>query len=228
MRSVSVIIPVYNEADTVEQGVLEINSFLKNKINDYEIIIVESGSSDGTSEKCDKIAREQPPIKVIHEGGRYGFGSALKLGYRHATKDLLWLITTDLPFPLETILKAMPLLDKFDCVLSYRSHDPRKLGRRIMSLGYNIIAKVIFRLKVKSINSAFKVFKRDTIQNMSLVSTGWFIDTEIVYNIIKRKIPYTEIPVEVIDRKAGRSSIRFSDIIKYIREMVFFLKNKNL
>lgn len=221
--SLSVIVPVYNEIELVEESLVAINSFAENHFGDYEIIVVESGSTDGTAQVCDGIAQSNPRIKVIHEGARNGFGSALRLGYEGATKELLWLVTVDLPFPLETILRALPLLSKYDCVLSYRIKDRRRAHRKIQSFIYNMIVKGCLGLKAKHVNSGFKVFKKDVVENMTLRSNGWFVDAEILYRLKEKSISYVEIPVEVMDRSKGRSSVNCFSPFLVLWELLAFI-----
>ncbi len=91
--SVTVIIPVYNEKNIIVSSLNIINDFLKHNFKDYEILIVESGSTDGSYDICDKVSSNLKNVKVIHEGARNGFGSALKVGYKNAKKDLVWRVS---------------------------------------------------------------------------------------------------------------------------------------
>jgi glycosyltransferase involved in cell wall biosynthesis len=224
--SISVIIPIFNEAKILETSVNAINKFLRENFRNYEVIIVESGSTDGSDKICDKIQRNNSNIFVIHEGGRNGFGSALQIGYKTARNDLLWLVTVDLPFSLEIIHKALPLLSEYDCILSYRCEDKRNVFRKFQSYVYNIVVKVFLGLKVRHVNSAFKVLKREIIQNINFVSNGWFFDAEVIYKLTKIGVPYTEIPVAVIDRRGGRGSVGPSSFINVIKELLFFVYRK--
>ncbi len=220
--SVSVIVPVYNEATALENALVNIDSFLSEHFANYEIIVVESGSTDGSGEICDRFAARLPRLRTIHEGERRGFGSALKLGYKQATKDLAWLVTVDIPFPLEAILEALPLLEKYDCVLSYRSKDPRALHRRFQSIVYNLLVKIALGLKVRQSNSAFKVFRASTAQSLRLRSNGWFIDAETLYRLEQLGVSWVEIPVELKERAVGRSSVSPLTFVAVLKELVFF------
>lgn len=222
--SISVIIPIYNEFEIIENSIAKISSFILDHFSNYELIIIESGSTDGSNELCDKLAVKYKNIKVIHEGKRNGFGSALKNGYKNATKDLVWVVTLDLPFPLESILKAIPLLSNNDCVLSYRCIDNRDCRRKLQSYLYNRIIKLFLGITVKHVNSAFKVFKRKIIQNMELISNGWFIDAEIIYWLQKENISFCEIPVELIDRTLGKSTISLFTPFGILKELFNFKK----
>ncbi len=221
--SISVIIPVYNEEESINKSFSLIYSFLERNFEEFEIIIVESGSTDNSPEFCEKIAAKTKNIFVYHEEARNGFGAALKVGFKHSTKDLVWIVTTDFPFPIESISQAIPLLEDFDCILSYRSLDKRKnLYRKFQSLVYNHLVKWYLGLKFTQINSAFKLYKREVIQGMNLYSNGWFIDAEILYNIQMGNIKYKEIPVPLINRIIGKSSVDFRAPFSIIKEMINF------
>ena len=225
--SLSVIIPVYNEAELLGEAVHRVNTFIAAHFADYELVIIESGSTDGTGELCDRLGAELPAVRVIHEGGRNGFGSALKRGYKEATKDWVWFITADTPFPLESMLEAMKLFPTHDCVLSFRSEDTRKsFFRKIQSVVYNNLVKILLGLRVRHVNSAFKVFKREVIQSLPLISNGWFIDAETLYWLTKRKVKYTEIPVPLIDRTGGHSTITLSTPLTLLKELRHFLRER--
>ncbi|HUU29520.1 MAG TPA: glycosyltransferase family 2 protein [archaeon] len=223
--SISIIVPVYNEAVLLEESVDRIVSFLSTHFTDFEVLLVESGSTDGTAEICDSLVEKFAEVQVVHEGARNGFGSAIKLGYKKAAKDLVCLETVDFPYQIETILHALPLMNQYDCVLSYRSRDCRNsYYRKVQSFVYNSLVRLLLGLRVKHINSAFKMFKRELIQSFDLISNGWFIDAEIVYRVQAKKIKYAEIPVEVTERIKGKSNVSLSAPVSALKELVDFLK----
>ena len=222
--SLSVIVPVYNEVQSIESALEGIDQYLRRSRHDYEILVVESGSTDGTAEACDRLAARSSTVRVIHQSARRGFGSAMKVGYREARKGLLWLVTVDRPFPLECIEQALPLLDTYDCVLSYRSVDPRSVQRRIQSWVYNTLVRVALGLPMRHVNSAFKVIKRDVGQAVALTvrADGWFFDTELLYRIRRRGVSWTEIPVPLLDRGTGASSVGRLTFLWLLRELFTF------
>ena len=225
-RSVSVVVPVYNEKDILAEGVGAMDDFLRAHFDRYEVLIIESGSTDGSSEASDRLAQDYPNVRVIHEGARNGFGSAVRLGYRSARMDLVWLITADLPFPLESVLDALPHLDANDAVLSYRVGDRRSVWRRTQSAVFNLLARRLLHLRTRHINSAFKLFKRDLIQRLSLQSNGWLLDAEILRRLEEAGVPWVEIPVPMIDRHGGSSSIHYTTGLKVARELFEFSANE--
>ncbi len=220
--SVSTVIPVWNELPALGTAVDATHGFLAAHFDDFEIVIVESGSTDGSGEACDRLAEEMPRVDVIHEGAANGFGSALRLGFARAAKDLVWTVSADLPFPLESLLTAVPLLADHDCVLSYRVDDERGAFRRFQSLLYNSLAKSLLGLTVKHVNSTFKVYRREVIQQLPFEADGWLVDTEIVYRLQRSGARFTEIPVPLIDRQAGSSTIRLITPLVIFRDLVKF------
>ncbi len=225
--SISVVVPLYNEAQLVELSIRKIDDFLKEHIDDYEIIIVESGSTDGSSEISSKLEDELDSVIVIHEGSRNGFGSAVRLGYKKANKDLVLFQTVDFCFQMDILLNALPLFDKYDCVLSYRTIDNRPVFNKIRSFIFNSIVKMLLGLKVRHVNSAFKCFKKDTIKQLNLMSNGWLIDTEINYRIQKKNLCYVEIPIGLFDRKVAKSSVNWKTPFFIIKDLLYFLRIKD-
>jgi glycosyltransferase involved in cell wall biosynthesis len=224
-RSVSVVTPVYNERQLLSDAVHSIDRFLAGHLDDYELILVESGSTDGSDVECDRLAAELERVIVIHEGTRRGFGSAVRRGYAAASKELLWLVTVDLPFPLDSLADACQLIDDYPCVLSYRSIDVRGVARKAQSLVYNRLIKLCLGIRARQVNSAFKLLDRQVVQGLPLISDGWFLDAELVYRLERSQVPYTQIPVPLVDRQAGRSSVRLTTSLTLLRELLLFLRH---
>src|ERR1700687_1168006 len=105
-NSFTVIVPVYNEADLVIPSLARIDGFMRSWSADYEILVIESGSTDGSGALCDEAARTSRNVRVIHEPTRAGYGSAIRLGFANATKNLPWMVKLDVPFPPASTLQG--------------------------------------------------------------------------------------------------------------------------
>jgi glycosyltransferase involved in cell wall biosynthesis len=217
------IMPVFNEIELCEDALRRVHGFLATHFPDFEVIIVESGSTDGTTEVCDHLAQELSNVRVIHEVLRNGMGAAMRQGYAHARKPYVFLVTADIPFPLETLSCAVPLLNQHDCVLSFRDEDSRGILRKLQSMIYAWLIKRSLGLRTRCVNSAFKLIPTEFLQSLPLYSTGWFLDAELLYWITQRKLTYAEIPVPLINRTAGKSKVGMTDWLRTIRELVCFL-----
>lgn len=219
-HSISAVIPIYNERAAVPGVIQEIDTFLDAHFDDYEIIIVESGSTDGTAEACDALPALLAWVRVIHEGGRNGLGSAIRTGAAAARKQWVWPLVVDMPFDLESILVALPHLDSCQSVISYRSEDPRSLFRRIQSLVFNTLARALLGVRARHVNSAFKVTERELMQSLHLQQRGWLLDAELIMELDRRGIRYQEIPVRLIERTTGRSSVGPMAAVSAFRDLL--------
>ncbi len=215
--AISAIVPVYNEAELVRGSTQVIADALDRLKLPWEIVLVESGSFDGTGNICDELATADNRIKVIHEGQRNGFGSAIMTGIAAANGERLWIVPVDLPFPLETIEHAMQA--DADAVISFRARDPRSPYRRFQSLVFNRLARFMLGINVRNINSAFKLYRRAAVADMPLQSRGWLIDAEILAHLSRRKAVLKEIPVPLIERSIGQSKVGTFDALHVVREM---------
>jgi dolichol-phosphate mannosyltransferase len=222
VASITTIVPVYNEATGVAAALEQIHAAVKQRFTDQEMLIVESGSTDNSAAICDEVAAQLDGVRVLHQDTRLGFGSALRLGFEQATRDLVWVVSSDLPFPLDVLDTALPLVQDHDCVLSYRSNDDRKLFRRTQSLAYNSLARSTLGLRNTHVNSQFKLYRRQVIQALHIDSEGWFIDTEIIYRLQTEGYRCAEIPVPLTERTTGESTLAVSQPLTSLRELLTF------
>ncbi|NKB88202.1 MAG: glycosyltransferase [Acidobacteria bacterium] len=220
--SLTTIVPVYNEAVGVQAAIEHIHAEARLRFADHQLLIIESGSTDGSAEICDQLAGRLEGVEVIHQAAREGFGSALRLGFAAARKDLVWVVSSDLPFPLDAIDQAIPLVAEHDCVLSYRCDDDRTLFRKGQSWAYNTLARTVLSLGARHVNSQSKLYRRATIQSLPIVSDGWLIDTEIVYRLQRANARCSEIPVPLTERTTGESTLVPTQPLISLRELLSF------
>jgi glycosyltransferase involved in cell wall biosynthesis len=221
MISITAIVPVYNEAGSLASAVRRIHRFLAPRFgHSFEILIIESGSTDGTDAIADDLAGELSEVRVYHEGQRNGFGSAVRLGYAAAKMDWVWLITPDFPFPLEALDQAIKLTSDHDAILSYRAQDNRGRLRQMQSWVFNTLVRWLFDLRVRSVNSAFKVLRRDFLLQAPFRSNGWLIDVEVAHRIQTQGVRYCEIPVPLTENRQGGSKVGALTFVRVILDLI--------
>ena len=178
--SISVFFPCYNEQDNIT-GVVEKSLAVLEKLNaDFEVIIVDDGSSDGTSKIADELAGGNDRVKVVHHGVNRGYGAALQSGFKAATKELVFYTDGDGQFDIKEMPALLGLMEQYDIVSCYRLNRQDNLVRKINGWCWTKLVCLLFGMKIRDIDCAFKLYKREIFDNIKLVSTGALIDAEIL------------------------------------------------
>src|SRR4029077_5983856 len=136
-----------------------------------------------------------------------------------ATRQWILYIDSDLPIRMEDALAAVPLTDAADMVIGYRVNRCEGLKREIMSWCYNRLIRVLFGLRVRDVNFAFKLFRREVMRQVHLESEGSFIDAELLLEARRAGFRIAEIGLNYYPRVAGTSTLASSSgVLKLLRE----------
>lgn len=206
IRSLSVFFPCYNEKDSVRTLTEKTLSVVAKICSDYEIILVDDGSSDGTSELADQLAEEYPAVRVVHHPQNKGYGAALQSGFRAATKEYVFYTDGDGQFDTAELPKLLPLIQKYDIVSAYRIRRQDNMARKINAFCWTTLVCFLFHLRLRDIDCAFKLYKRDIFDHIEMHSNGALIDTEILARAQRKGYTITQIGVQHYPRLAGKSS----------------------
>ncbi len=226
MKSISIVYPVYNEELNVDTTIRETLRTLPEITHDFEIIIVDDGSTDNTFSLLSRQAKLDQRIKILKNISNRGLGGALKRGFMEARKDVIIYSDFDLPFSLIEIQKAMKILDEdgADIVSAYRvNRRADGLKRLIYSCVYNNLIEFIYRIKIRDVNFSFKMFKNNVMPSILPSSEGSFVSAELLVRARLRKYKISQFPVVYHPRVKGSSklsSIRV--IIKILVELFVF------
>jgi len=224
----SIFFPMWNEEEYIGRaltaGRLVCEELIAaSEIVDYELIIVDDASTDNTAEIADGMAAADPRVRVVHHPVNRKLGGSIKTGFASATGDLVLYTDADLPFDFQELHKAMRIMRLYesDIVSAYR-HDRTEEGssRAIYTLFYNLLIRIMFGVKMRDINFAFKLCKRRIFDNIDLHSEGSFIDAELVIRAKKLGYTVTQFGVDYFPRTRGVSTLSSPAIIvKILREM---------
>ena len=201
--SISVFFPCYNEQDNVARTVERALTALEKLNADFEVIIVDDGSSDATGQIADKMADQNSRVKVIHHPTNLGYGAALQSGFRAATKELVFYTDGDGQFDIDEMPPLLPLMEQYDIVSCYRLNRQDNLIRKINGWCWTKLSCLLFGLRIRDIDCAFKLYKRKIFDNIKLSSTGALIDTEILAQAVRRGYCITQKGVHHYPRTAG-------------------------
>ena len=212
-KSLSVILPAYNEEGNIERAVRSSAEAVEPLVDDYEIVAVDDGSRDRTPSILARLKGEMGNRLVIvtHETN-LGYGTALRAGFDAARSRLVFYTDADNQFDLKELVDFLPLMDEYDAVLGYRVGRRDGSFRLMVSNGYNALASFAFGMSVRDLNCSFKLFRREALTSLHLEEDHFFIDTEIVVQFHRAGYRYTQKGVRHYPRTAGKSTVKFSDV----------------
>ncbi len=225
---VNVTIPVYNEESILPSSIAALHHFLTGHCRfEWEIVIANNASTDATLDIAGKLAREFQGVRVVHLEQK-GRGRALKKVWSESSADILSYMDVDLSsnlYAFPPLIEAL-ISGGFDIGIGSRllkaSTTKRSLKREIISRGYNLLVKSMFRTKFSDAQCGFKAItaKASRVLLPKLEDTGWFFDTELL--IIAEKLGYRifDLPVswiEDLDTRVNIVQTAFDDIRGLLR-----------
>ncbi len=227
-KKLSIFLPMWNEQDYIERalrfGKRACEDLVESgDIADYELIIIDDKSTDCTPELADAMAAADPRVRVIHHERNRKLGGSMKTGFAAATGDLVLYTDADLPFDMEELPRAVRLLRDYevDIISAYR-FDRTGEGslRAVYTLVYNGLIKALFGVKVRDINFAFKLCRRQIFEHVELRSEGSFIDAELIIRATRMGYELMQMGVDYFPRTRGESTLSSPGVIfTIIREM---------
>ena len=204
--SISVFFPAYNDEASIGVLVEKALALLPHYTEDYEVIVVNDGSRDGTAAVLDDLARTEPNLRVIHHLRNRGYGGALRTGFLNATKDLVFYTDGDGQYDVNEMVKLLPLLsDEVEVVNGYKRKRSDNQQRILLGGVYKLLARTLFGLPIRDVDCDFRLLRRSAIQSIDLVSTSGCICTEMVYKLHAAGYRFTETPVHHYPRLHGQS-----------------------
>ena len=224
----TVFFPMWNEEEMVTTTVDAAHTVLRRlvaeeEIADYEVLLVDDGSTDRTGEIADALAADDPHVHVIHHERNRGLGAGIKTGFTKASGTVVLYTDADLPADLAEVRKALRLMRIYeaDIVSAYR-HDRTGEGskRLVYSFAYNWLVRLVFGLRVRDVNFAFKLCRREVLDRVDLVSEGSFIDAELLIRAEQAGFRVIQFGVDYFPRTRGESTLSStSTILRILKEM---------
>jgi glycosyltransferase involved in cell wall biosynthesis len=207
---------MYNEEAYARRAVSAARAVLIAELPDWEIVIVDDASTDGTPALVDALAREDPRVRVVRNPVNRRLGGALRAGYAAATKDLVFYTDADLPVDLHQLPRAVRLLEyqEADVVAGYRfDRTSEGLVRALYTFCYNHLIRTLFGLRIRDVNFAFKLFRRSVLEKFPLTSEGSFIDAEFLLRARKAGCLIIQIGLDYFPRTRGTSTLASIPVI---------------
>jgi glycosyltransferase involved in cell wall biosynthesis len=220
-RRISVVLPAYNEEENIEKQVAAVDGVCRDlHFDDWEILVVDDGSADGTRAVCERLSQANPRVKLhVHPVNR-GYAQALRTGFTSAAMPLVFYTDADNQFDVRELKNLLPAIDDYDIVCGFRIYRFDPFTRLVASWGFNLLVRVLFFIRVRDVDCAFKLFRREVFDRIHIESKRFFVDTEILAKASKLGLRMTEVGVRHYPRTAGSSTVRASHIFHTLGEIV--------
>jgi glycosyltransferase involved in cell wall biosynthesis len=226
--SLSVFFPCYNEQDNIRRVYESAAAVLGNRGVDYELILVDDGSTDQTPQIADAIAAADPRVTVVHHPANLGYGAAIQSGIRAATKTLVFYTDGDGQFDLSELPPLLPLMKRYEIVSCFRLNRQDGLLRKFNAWCWTSLVCLLFRMKFKDINCAFKLHQRRIFDDMELRSIGALINAEILARATRRRYAITQVGVHHFPRTRGQQTGAHPRVIfRAFRELITLYRQIN-
>jgi len=216
---VSIVLPIYNEADHLEKEIDRIHRTMDESSYTYEILVVDDGSTDGSGELAETI----DGIRVIRFGTNRGSGSARKYGTMSARGRVVVWTDVDMTYPNDTIPDLVAEMEGFDQVVGARRTEEGtvKLLRRPAKWFIRRLASYLTRVNIPDLNSGFRAFRRDVAdQFLYLLPTGFSCVTTITMAFLSNGYSIKYVPIDYAPR-AGESKFHWwRDTRRYVMQVV--------
>ncbi|MEK6887268.1 MAG: glycosyltransferase [Nanoarchaeota archaeon] len=225
----SIIVPAYNEEKRSGKFIPILLNYVKKNLSSSEVIIVNDGSKDKTSEKIKKFISEANAdsfARIIGYNINKGKGNAVEFGVKHAAGEKILFIDADGAIQPNEISNMLAKLNKYDVVVGDRLSAKSKIKsnplRKLTSFGFNLFVSILFQDRFRDNLCGFKGFRRNAAKDIfyNLFDKRWVFDVELFFKIKKRKYSLYSLPIQW--KYVGGSRINMlTDPIKWIFRLVF-------
>ncbi|MBI2596841.1 glycosyltransferase [Candidatus Daviesbacteria bacterium] len=233
-QALSVFFPSVNEEGNIEITVGKADKVLKRLDLDYEIIVVNDGSTDHTRTIAENLAKKNSKIRVINHQRNLGYGEALKSGFYNAKYDTIVYTDGDGQFDFSEVVKFLENIEDHDLVIGYRIKRQDSFLRKLFGKGWRLSLLIFFGLRLKDVDCGFKMIKRKVLETIPHLESqrGAMINAELVIKTKKFGFNVTQVGVNHYPRLAGKpTGANIRVIIKSYLDLIrlwWKLKNQKL
>lgn len=218
----SLVIPAWNEEATIGLALREAIEALRRVTTQYEVLVVDDGSSDGTAEIVREFAKTCPGIRLLQHDRNRGYGAALRTGFAVASLELVAFTDADCQFDLLDLRHMLPLTNQHDIVCGSRINRQDPALRLFCSWGFNSLIKLLLGSPVHDVDCALKVFHRDSLCGLLPESAGFFANAEMLSLASSSGLSIGEMGVCHRPRAAGKSKVSLSAVPRTLAALLPF------
>ena len=222
---VSVVVPTYNEAGSLPLLVARLAKAMNGR--DWELVVVDDGSPDGTGERADRLAERYANVSVLHRRTKEGLGPAYIAGFRHALAtgaERILEMDADFSHDPGDVPRLVAATDDADLALGSRYVPGGSVGnwglaRRIVSAGGSLYARMLLGLGIRDLTGGFKCYRREVLEAIDLDaihSRGYAFQIETTYRAVRAGFRVVELPITFADREVGTSKMSRAIVLEAV------------
>jgi len=217
-KKISIVIPLYNEEESITPLSHEIRKAISRLNTNYEVILVDDGSTDSSLQKLKEIAKTDNRFRYFSFRKNYGKSAALQIGFKAATGDVVVTMDADLqddPQEIQNLIKKLE--DGFDLCSGWKKKRQDPIIKKISSKFFNFVTRIISGIKIHDFNCGLKAYRKEVVENVK------------VYGELHRYIPVlakwqgytiTEVPVMHHPRRYGKTKFGITRFFKGFIDLV--------
>jgi glycosyltransferase involved in cell wall biosynthesis len=206
LGSISIFFPAFNDEQTIGGLVRNALAILPDYSDDYEVLVINDGSTDGTAQVLEDLSRHDAYVRPIHHEVNRGYGGALQSGFENASKEFVFYTDGDGQYDVRELARLLPLMKPgVDVVNGYKSKRADSFHRVVIGKIYNRTARLLFRLPIRDVDCDFRLIRRQALQGIGKMSTSGAACLEMIRKLKANGAVFAEVEVSHYPRIHGRS-----------------------
>ena len=212
--SVSFVVPALNEEALLERFLRDASATIDGRLRRYEIILVDDGSTDGTGAIMDRLARELPHVRVVHNRRNLGLGAAYRRGLTEATLDYVMMLCGDGGLPATSLPAILAEIGAADMVVPYMTNLKaiKTPFRYAVSRAYTRLFNLLSGHRLRYYNG-LPVHRRDLLRQIDITSSGFAVQAEIIVKLLKSGCTFVQVGVVAAEAKNASSALRLRNVV---------------
>jgi glycosyltransferase involved in cell wall biosynthesis len=206
LSSLSVFFPAHNEKGNIGPLTRKTVEFLRSKGIEFEVLIINDGSTDGTREVADCLAGEFSEVRAVHHEHNLGYGGAVWTGIRESRFEAVFFTDGDGQFDIRELDLFFPHYGSCDAVLGYRIKRADPFHRLVFAKCWGLLIVLLFGLRFKDLDCAFKLIRRDLLVDLKQETGGAMVTVELMYKLKRKGMRYHQVGVHHYPRVSGQQS----------------------
>jgi glycosyltransferase involved in cell wall biosynthesis len=206
VASVSAFFPCYNDEFSIADMVRDVRGALADAVDEFEIIVVDDGSTDGSLAVLHALADEVAELRVVEHETNRGYGGALQSGFAASTKQWIFYTDGDAQYDAKEIVRCLDAAsDNVDVVQGFKIGRGDAWYRRTIGRTYHHTVKLLFTLPVRDTDCDFRLIRASMMERIHLTSTSGVICVELMHSLAQQQARFVEVGVSHHWRPHGRS-----------------------